>query len=520
MAGPTHPTQTDSGLVCGDGGWSVPPAEGPRRGASFGRYVVLHEIGSGGMGVVYAAYDPELDRRVALKVLGEAAGTDTGRARLIREAQTMARLSHPNVITVHDVGEVGGRLFIAMELVAGCDLKRWLEQTRPWEDVLSVLIQAGRGLAAAHDQGLIHRDFKPANVLVGDDGLVRVLDFGLARRFGSVDEATAGDTGDHDLSSSHHSHTEQLTRTGAIAGTPAYMSPEQHARGELDGKSDQFSFCITAFEALFGERPFDGNGRMALMLQTTQGERRPVPRSTPVPTRISDAIIRGLEPKSSERWPDMQTLLQQLERPCAQASGDCLSLSQLEVVLPTYTSQGGVSITDATLSVTDAPPAPLSSGSFTLPAGSVGATATATIAGNESSGKAVTTQDISGRISPATDTVSISNIVFSYDNSFFVADLRIDVQGSYGSRAPVAAIQVVDAPSSCGAPVAFQARSVDYDGDKLDHRWFVTETGESKTGALFETLLQPGTHHVSLLSKDPLNRTGSATLAYQRSCRN
>jgi len=314
MAGPTTPTATDSGLVSGDGGWSVPPAKGPRQGTSFGRYVVLHEIGAGGMGVVYAAYDPELDRRIALKVLGEAAGTDTGRARLIREAQTMARLSHPNVITVHDVGEVEGRLFIAMELVAGCDLKQWLEETRPWDDVLSVLIQAGQGLAAAHDQGLIHRDFKPANVLVGDDGLVRVLDFGLARRVGNTDDPPAGETRDLDLSSSHNSHTEQLTQTGAIAGTPAYMSPEQHARGELDGKSDQFSFCITAFEALFGERPFDGNGRMALMLQATQGERRPIPKSTPVPTRISDAVVRGLEPKPSERWADMEALLQQLER--------------------------------------------------------------------------------------------------------------------------------------------------------------------------------------------------------------
>ncbi|MGH1347083.1 MAG: protein kinase domain-containing protein [Nannocystales bacterium] len=314
MAGPTTPTATDSGLVAGDGGWTTPPAEGPRRGASFGRYVVLHEIGSGGMGVVYAAYDPELDRRVALKVLGEAAGTDTGRARLLREAQTMARLSHPNVITVHDVGEVEGRLFIAMELVAGCDLKRWLEETRPWQDVLSVLLQAGRGLAAAHDQGLIHRDFKPANVLVGDDGLVRVLDFGLARRFGQVDEPPTGDTSDLDLSSSHNSHTEQLTQTGAIAGTPAYMSPEQHARGELDGKSDQFSFCVTAFEALFGERPFDGNGRMALMLQATQGERRPIPKSTQVPGRICEAIVRGLQPKPSERWPHMRGLLEQLER--------------------------------------------------------------------------------------------------------------------------------------------------------------------------------------------------------------
>ncbi|MEM6291442.1 MAG: serine/threonine-protein kinase [Myxococcota bacterium] len=290
-------------------GWAAegPPPTG--RGESFGRYVILHELGAGGMGVVYAAYDPELDRRVALKVLGEDTQDETSHARLLREAQTMARISHPNVITVHDVGFVDERLFIAMELVEGHDLKAWLKEEHGWEEVLDVLQQAGRGLAAAHEQGLIHRDFKPANVLVGDDGLVRVLDFGLARRVGAPEDA-GGNT--DELSSSHSSHTEALTRTGAIAGTPAYMSPEQHARAELDDKSDQFSFCITAFEALFGERPFDGHGRMALMLKATQGDHRPLPKGTPVPSRVSDAVLRGLAPKPADRWPDMNALLAQL----------------------------------------------------------------------------------------------------------------------------------------------------------------------------------------------------------------
>lgn len=268
------------------------------------------------MGVVYAAYDPELDRRVALKVLGHAASEDTGRARLLREAQTMASISHPNVITVHDVGEVDGRLFIAMELVDGVDLKQCLSQgEHTWRQVLDVLVQAGRGLSAAHALGLIHRDFKPANVLVGNDGLVRVLDFGLARRFGSASEEVHVSDADIEDSSSTHSHTEQLTRTGAVAGTPAYMSPEQHARADLDAKSDQFSYCITAFEALFGMRPFEGKGRMTLMLATTQGDHRAVPRSTPVPSRVIDAVLRGLEPKPSDRWPTMDALLEQLERP-------------------------------------------------------------------------------------------------------------------------------------------------------------------------------------------------------------
>ena len=310
MASGKTPTRVDSDLDAASFG----AAQRPAIGDAFGRYVILHEIGSGGMGVVYAAYDPELDRRVALKVLGSATSEGTGRARLLREARTMARISHPNVITVHDVGEVQGDLFIAMELVDGVDLRHWLkDHEHPWQRVLDLLVQAGRGLSAAHDQGLVHRDFKPANVLVGSDGLVRVLDFGLARRVGGPENVAASDTGDAELSSSPSSHTEPLTRTGAVAGTPAYMSPEQHARAELDDKTDQFSFCVTAFEALFGERPFSGNGRMALMLQVTQGDHRPVPKTSQVPRSVIDAVLRGLAPKPSERWPDMRALLEQLE---------------------------------------------------------------------------------------------------------------------------------------------------------------------------------------------------------------
>ncbi|HWB81461.1 MAG TPA: serine/threonine-protein kinase, partial [Nannocystaceae bacterium] len=149
------------------------------RGERFGRYVLLDPIGSGGMGMVYAAYDPELDRRVALKLLRRSAddGSSLGRARLLREAQAMAKVSHPNVITVFDVGSLGDRVFVAMELIVGKDLRAWLgERARKLDEVLAVFVQAGRGLAAAHAAGLIHRDFKPGNVLVGDDGVVRVAD--------------------------------------------------------------------------------------------------------------------------------------------------------------------------------------------------------------------------------------------------------------------------------------------------------------------------------------------------------
>ena len=234
------------------------------------------------MGIVYAAYDPELDRRVALKVLaGDSSdpGDFQRRVRLQREAQALAKISHPNVITVHDVGRLDEQLFIAMELVEGGDLRQWLAaETRSWQQILEVMVQAGRGLAAAHELGLLHRDFKPGNMLIGHDGLVRVVDFGLARRFG----ASGGDARPTDeleqISGSAVSIDEPLTMTGALAGTPAYMSPEQHARGDLDALSDQFSFCITAYEALYGRRPYDADSRAGLMYAVTSGEIVPPPK--------------------------------------------------------------------------------------------------------------------------------------------------------------------------------------------------------------------------------------------------
>ena len=227
----------------------------PGFGGQIGRYLVLNVLGRGGMGVVFEAYDPVLDRRIAVKRLRDRAASgdasaapSDGRVRLRREAQALARLAHPNVIAVHDVSEHAGAMYIAMELVRGGTLRRW-QAGRPWREVIGAYLAAGRGLAAAHAAGLVHRDFKPDNVLVGDDGRVRVTDFGLARLAREPVEraAPASATGALDAS---------LTADGAVLGTPLYMAPEQIDGGEVDARSDQYAWCLAVWEAIYGEQPF------------------------------------------------------------------------------------------------------------------------------------------------------------------------------------------------------------------------------------------------------------------------
>jgi eukaryotic-like serine/threonine-protein kinase len=245
-------------------------------GTALGRFVVLERVGSGGMGSVYAAYDSQLDRRVALKLLH--AGTEE---RLRREAQALARLSHPNVITVYDVGVDEGRVFIAMEFVAGGTLKDWLRQERrSGRDVLGVFQKAGRGLEAAHAAGLVHRDFKPANVLVGGDKVV-VADFGLA-----------GDT---------------EMPAGAVLGTPAYMAPEQHAGAAAGHAADQFSFCVALYEALHGARPFGP-------ADAASTPPREPPAGSTVPAWLHHVLLRGLAREPSARFSSMTALLAALSQ--------------------------------------------------------------------------------------------------------------------------------------------------------------------------------------------------------------
>ncbi|MCX4239887.1 serine/threonine-protein kinase [Paraliomyxa miuraensis] len=296
-----------------------------RCGQTIARYVVLDRLGRGGMGVVYAAYDPKLDRRIAVKVLHGAHGDEAGRRRsqrLLREAQAMAQLSHPNVIAVHDVGTADGRVFLAMELVEGCTLKQWLRQRpRSWSEVLEVFVAAGRGLQAAHAAGLVHRDFKPDNVLVGSDGRVRVTDFGIARppRTGSsaglsisaLQEALEGTTSS---GSDGRVLDMTLTRPGAVPGTPAYMSPEQFGRGSLDARGDQFSYCVALWEALYGESPFEGYTATERAMAVARGELRSPPSDRQVPPFVHAVLVRGLAVRPEQRYPTMAAVLADLER--------------------------------------------------------------------------------------------------------------------------------------------------------------------------------------------------------------
>ncbi len=288
-----------------------------RAGTCVGRYRVLECIGRGGMGVVYGAYDPELDRRVALKLLrGRAARDGRRNARLLREAQAMARLSHPNVITVHDVGthvregDASGLplVYVAMEFVHGTTLSAWLAETkREWAELRAVCVAAGRGLEAAHAAGLVHRDFKPDNVLVGEDGRVRVTDFGLARFF----EVTSID--DDGPPSLPTTAVTLATRTGTVLGTPAYMAPEQYGGGNVGPASDQFSFCVTVFEAIYGVRPFAGRTFAELAANVEIGSVRTISSGIDVPSRVHAALVRGLAADPTKRFPDMTALLAELD---------------------------------------------------------------------------------------------------------------------------------------------------------------------------------------------------------------
>jgi WD40 repeat protein/serine/threonine protein kinase len=279
----------------------------------IGRFTIVRELGAGGMGVVYVAYDEQLDRRVAVKLLR---GSDTdaeAQLRLQREAQAMARVSHPNVVTVHEVGTFQDQVFVAMEFVDGQDLRGWQKAERhDWRTIVAIFAQAGEGLAAAHDAGLVHRDFKPDNVLVGKDGRVRVADFGLAHAFDAavVERVVENlNTGDDEPTSRLES---SLTKTGTIMGTPAYMAPEQFEGSRSDARSDQFSFCVALWEGLYGRRPFSGENLVALSYAVMAGNLDPAPTDVGVPAWLHALLVRGLAPMAEDRWPSMRALLDAL----------------------------------------------------------------------------------------------------------------------------------------------------------------------------------------------------------------
>ncbi|WP_375769449.1 tetratricopeptide repeat protein [Archangium gephyra] len=302
------------------------------RGTSVGRYLVLERLGAGGMGEVYAAFDPQLNRRVAIKLLlpgGDGLDGGEARVRLLREAQAMARLSHPNVLPVYDIGEHGDQVFIALELVEGSTLRQWLkEQPRGWREVVEALTLAGRGLAAAHAAGLVHRDFKPDNVMVGRDGRVLVFDFGLACEQGSgtpgaptpVDlaeilraELPAGlESGSLSGLRTREPQETPVTRHGLIMGTPGYMAPEQYRQEAVTARADQFSFCATLYYALYREHAFAGSGAAALARATLEGRLRPPPREPGVPGWLRRVVLKGLAVQPQERYVSMEALLEAL----------------------------------------------------------------------------------------------------------------------------------------------------------------------------------------------------------------
>ncbi|MEZ4450255.1 MAG: serine/threonine-protein kinase [Nannocystaceae bacterium] len=344
-----------------------------RLSTRVGRYALLRRLGAGGIGVVYSAYDDELDRKVALKLVAADRLGPATVARVRREAQALARLSHPNVVHVYEVGEVEGHAYVAMEYVVGQTLRGFQEAPgRGADELLGAYLEAGQGLAAAHAAGLVHRDFKPENALVGDDGRVRVVDFGLARVHdfspsgqvewdmsketvdggpSTVDErgaagqggepADRGVVGDapgaRSIASAElgldplgdriprgpgegaapiarpRGAEARLTASGALVGTPAYMAPEQLDGGEADARSDLFSFCAALYEALHGRRPFDGADAAALRRAIAAGV-DPRPPALEVPRGVHEAILRGLAEDPGARWPTMDALLVALRR--------------------------------------------------------------------------------------------------------------------------------------------------------------------------------------------------------------
>lgn len=325
-AGPTQVYSAAEGPASGDvdaPASRLLPESGPSGAPSkVGRYVVLDVLGMGGMGVVCTAYDPKLDRKIALKLLrrrvGRTTRTSTGRARLVREAQALAKLQHPNIVTVHDVDTTpDGRIYMAMEFVQGQTITQWLKASkRSWREIVEVFERAAVGLAAAHAANITHRDFKPANVLIGEDGRVKVLDFGLAKSVtahvstdsqDSQRQDAAEEGADKDIMQVVQSTGDmKLTMAGRIVGTPAYMAPEQR-RGRATGPAaDQFGFAVSLYEALYGRLPFRSESHSR---DAARGKILEPPGESEVPTWIFRALSRALSPQPGDRYATMEDFI-------------------------------------------------------------------------------------------------------------------------------------------------------------------------------------------------------------------
>jgi serine/threonine protein kinase len=315
-------SDADSDPASGDPQPFAAPIEELPRGSTVAGRVILGRVGSGGMGVVYAAFDPDLDRKVAIRLLPIDADDETEGAReyLVRHIEAVTEISHPAVIQVHDVGTFDGGIFIATEFIDGIDLRHWMEardEPFPWPEVLRVFREAGRGLAAAHAAGVVHRDFKPSNVMLRKGGRICVVDFGLAQRVPDDEDDSDGSISElrkqlPDTPTANEDSIPELT-DGARYGTPPYMAPEQHVGAAADAKSDQFAFCVAFYEALYGERPFKGTRRSTLALEGINNRVRDAPAGSDVPQWLRDVLLRGLSPRRADRHPSMEALLRALD---------------------------------------------------------------------------------------------------------------------------------------------------------------------------------------------------------------
>lgn len=337
-------------------------------GTQVSRYIISNVIGTGAAGIVYRAYDPELKRHVALKLLrSEQARTEgTLRARLLREAQAMAQLSHPNVVSVFDVGTFGEEVFVVLELVQGVTLGSWLSEPHGWQAITAAFLDAGKGLAAAHAVKLVHRDFKPANVLVGLDGRVRVTDFGLARA--QQFSQRAGELWDAELAQPAEAipfvHAT-LTQTGELAGTPIYMAPEQFARRPADEQSDQFAFCVALYWALYRKHPYlPASSRSPSLLELVlalQSGALNAPADSSVPTALFDTLRTGLALEPARRFGSMQELLNELAAVLRDNTIEKRTRTRRLRTLAVSAVAASVALTALISALTHAPSAPLAS---------------------------------------------------------------------------------------------------------------------------------------------------------------
>ncbi len=322
--------ETKLTVADGAAGRHLPAAYDTLAGRTVGRYVIESLIARGGMGAVYRARDPELGRPVAIKVLRSDLQDVSNELRLVRESMAMAQLAHPNVLTIYDVGRFEGQVFIAMELALGGTLRDWIAKRHHSSEIVERFLRAGRGLRAAHEMGLAHRDFKPDNVLLTADGDVRVADFGLV---GSVDADRALRPSDQVRNSALDL---ALTQAGAFMGTPRYMAPEQHRGDHAGAAADQFAFGVALYEALYREHPFPGDKWSDLARAVAAGDLRAAPAGNDVPASLRRIIVRALRVDPLERWPSMTALIGALEgylarKPAAEPADPQLRVKVAEV---------------------------------------------------------------------------------------------------------------------------------------------------------------------------------------------